>query len=220
MMIQESIEHALPEPDFYQQPGEFIVTIWRDWLTERVLPELQLNGRQLAAIPYLKMSRRITNAEYRKLTGAIAKTATRDLDDFVAKGVLEISAKRGRGTAYNLVTKRDINRINKTSPAGSEAGKASEMVQSAHKGTKLTLSGHQVEILRNCLIPCAVKELIKIAGRSDRTKFRNQVLKPLLEEDLLEMTIPDKPKSSKQRYRLTSKGRAVLDEVEKEGGRA
>ena len=58
----------------------------------------------------MKISRRITNAEYRKLTGAIAKTASRDLEDLVAKGVLEVSVKRGRGAAYNLVPKKDIIR--------------------------------------------------------------------------------------------------------------
>ena len=55
---------------------------------------------------------------------------------------------------------------------------------------------------------------MEIAGRSDRTKFRNQVLMPLLEEQLLEMTVPDKPTSSKQKYRITEKGRALLAEVE------
>ena len=84
-------------------------------------------------------------------------------------------------------------------------------------GTKLALSQHQVEILRKCLIPSGIKELMEIAGRSDRTKFRNQVLKPLLNEDLLEMTIPDKPRSSKQEYRLTEKGRKVLKMSEKKG---
>ena len=51
-----------------------------------------------------------------------------------------------------------------------------------------------------------------VAVKSDRTKFRNQVLRPLLEEGLLEMTIPDKPRSSKQKYRLTTKGRELLAE--------
>lgn len=54
--------------------------------------------------------------------------------------------------------------------------------------------------------------LLALTGRTDRTKFRNHVLKPLLVEDLIEMTIPDKPRSSKQRYRLTSRGRAFLDQ--------
>ena len=37
-----------------------------------------------------------------------------------------------------------------------------------------------------------------VTGRSDRTKFRNQVLAPLLSGGLLELTILDKPRSSKQ----------------------
>jgi ATP-dependent DNA helicase RecG len=52
-----------------------------------------------------------------------------------------------------------------------------------------------------------------IAGRADRTKFRDQVLNPLLEEGLIELTVPDKPRSSKQRYRLTDKGRQVLEDL-------
>ena len=36
------------------------------------------------------------------------------------------------------------------------------------------------------------------------------MLKPLLEVGWLEMTIPDKPTSSKQKYRLTTKGRDLL----------
>jgi len=77
-------------------------------------------------------------------------------------------------------------------------------------GTKLALSRHQVEILQKCRQERALRDLIAITGRSDRTKFRNQVLNPLLDAGLLEMTIPDKPRSSKQKYRLTSKGRRGL----------
>ena len=76
--------------------------------------------------------------------------------------------------------------------------------------TKLALSRHQVDILRNCLSDMEIADLMAIAGRADRTKFRNQVLRPLLTDDLLGMTIPDKPTSSKQRYRITDKGRNLL----------
>jgi hypothetical protein len=50
-----------------------------------------------------------------------------------------------------------------------------------------------------------------VTERTDRTKFRHQVLNPLLAEGLIEMTIPDKPRSSSQKYRLTGKGRAWLE---------
>jgi hypothetical protein len=44
--------------------------------------------------------------------------------------------------------------------------------------------------------------LMKEVNRSDRSKFRSQVLNPLMDAGLVEPTIPDKPTSSKQKYRL------------------
>lgn len=79
-------------------------------------------------------------------------------------------------------------------------------------GTKLALSRHQVEILEICRNESQLVTLMAIAGRTDRTKFRNQVLKPLIDAGFIKMTIPDKPRSSKQRYRLTPKGRAWITE--------
>ncbi|HCH00097.1 MAG: hypothetical protein A2074_00625 [Candidatus Aquicultor primus] len=80
-------------------------------------------------------------------------------------------------------------------------------------GTKSELSRHQVEILEKCREETALVDLMAIAQRSDRTKFRHQVLNPLIEEGLIEMTIPDKPQSSKQKYRLTEKGRALQSQL-------
>lgn len=77
-------------------------------------------------------------------------------------------------------------------------------------GTKLGLSEDQVAIVRKCLVPCKIPDLMEVVGRANRTKFRNQVLAPLLKAGLVEMTIPDKPTSSLQKYRTTSKGKAIL----------
>ncbi|MEI6394939.1 MAG: ATP-binding protein [Verrucomicrobiota bacterium] len=77
-------------------------------------------------------------------------------------------------------------------------------------GTKSGLSRDQVAILSKCLEECSLKDIMTLAGRSNRTKFRDQFVKPLLEAGLLEMTVPDKPKSRLQKYRLTDKGRAWL----------
>lgn len=114
MMIRGSIEHALPEPEFIQQPGEFGATLWRDWLTERVITSLGLSERQQTVLPHLKVHRRITNAEYRGITGVTDRTAGRDLEDLVNKGVLERTARTGRGAGYRVVTKPDINPTNPT----------------------------------------------------------------------------------------------------------
>ena len=68
----------------------------------------------------------------------------------------------------------------------------------------------QVAIMRKCQTESTIGGLMNLAGRTNRTKFRDQVLKPLLSADFIEMTIPDKPRSSQQKYRLTEKGRASL----------
>lgn len=60
---------------------------------------------------------------------------------------------------------------------------------------------------------------MEIAERTNRTKFRDQVLKPLLDAELIRMTIPDKPTSRNQRYETTDRGRSLLTQLDKEGGR-
>ena len=83
-------------------------------------------------------------------------------------------------------------------------------------GTQSGLSLDQVKILRNCLFEKGISELVTLVGRSNRTKFRNQVLNPLLEAGWLERTMPDKPTSSKQKYRLTERSRSLVAELEQE----
>ncbi len=80
-------------------------------------------------------------------------------------------------------------------------------------GTKSAPSRHQVEVLQNCVSEKPITEIMSLRGRIDRTKFRRQMLKPLIDAGLLEMTIPGKPTSSRQKYRLTEKGRDVLAEM-------
>ncbi len=47
-------------------------------------------------------------------------------------------------------------------------------------------------------------------GLTDEKHFREYYQQPAIAQGLLEMTIPDKPRSNRQKYRLTEKGRAVV----------
>jgi predicted HTH transcriptional regulator len=106
-MIALCREADLPEPEFRQDGGQFVMTLWRDWLTEARLDELGLNERQRKAVIELKKVKKISNADYQKLTGAIKKTASRDLEDLTLKHVLKKIGKTGRGTYYTLTSNGD-----------------------------------------------------------------------------------------------------------------
>ncbi|WP_028687103.1 RNA-binding domain-containing protein [Pseudomonas fulva] len=92
---------------------------------------------------------------------------------------------------------------------GTKSGPSRDQV-----GTKPALDGismqpEQVTLIRSVTDEHTVPELMAFVGRNSRTKFRDQVLAPLLALGVVEMTIPDKPNSSKQRYRLTAAGREL-----------
>lgn len=83
----------------------------------------------------------------------------------------------------------------------------------SNNGTKLGLSKDQVDVLRKFLEDSGIIDLMTLSGRSNRTKFRDQVLNPLLRGDLVEMTQPNSPKSPTQKYRLTEKGQQLLNHL-------
>jgi len=121
MMIRESLAHALPEPDFVQQAGELVTTVWRDWLTEQRLAACSLTERQRAAIAHLKKTGSITSSDYQKLTGAPPRSTTRDLEDLVKKGLLQKLGTVGRGARYVPYGKPAINQPNRPTATGAES---------------------------------------------------------------------------------------------------
>ncbi len=132
----------------------------------------------------------------------------------VAEPLIEV-ADSWVTTMFQRPTSEVETRTGRKQESGkSQARVGQEPAPGRHQvGTKSAPSRHQVQILRNCLSEKAIGTLMASVSRKDRTKFRNQVLKPLLEAGWLEMTIPDKPTSSKQKYRVTSKGRQLLAEL-------
>jgi len=51
---------------------------------------------------------------------------------------------------------------------------------------------------------------MKCIGLNHRPTFINDYLKPAIQAGFVEMTQPDSPKSPTQKYRLTTKGNALL----------
>ena len=73
------------------------------------------------------------------------------------------------------------------------------------KGTKKGLSRDHLQILKKCKIESSALDLMKILKRSNKSKFKTAIINPLLDQNFLELTIPDSPKSPSQKYRLTGK---------------
>ena len=72
-------------------------------------------------------------------------------------------------------------------------------------GTKQGLSRDHLEILKKCKEESSALELMNILGRTNRTKFKLAIIYPLIDQGFIELTIPDKPKSPNQKYRITNK---------------
>ena len=72
-------------------------------------------------------------------------------------------------------------------------------------GTKKGLSRDHLKILKNCKNESSATELMEILNRTNKSKFKNTIVNPLIENGFFELTNPDKPKSPTQKYRLTSK---------------
>lgn len=72
-------------------------------------------------------------------------------------------------------------------------------------GTKEGLSQDHLKILKNCKSESSAIELMEILNRTNKSKFKNTIINPLIENGLFELTNPDKPKSPTQKYRLTNK---------------
>lgn len=79
-------------------------------------------------------------------------------------------------------------------------------------GTKIALRREKMDLLKICQKESTLVEILSFFGRTDRTKFRKNILLPLVEDGLLELTIPDRPTSKHQKYRITPAGKEVLHE--------
>jgi predicted HTH transcriptional regulator len=62
----------------------------------------EIRHRQTIALNHLRVSDSLTRREYVDLTGVSARTASRDLDELVERGLIRVNGQRGRAAAYLL----------------------------------------------------------------------------------------------------------------------
>jgi ATP-dependent DNA helicase RecG len=91
---------GIPEPQFEEYQG-FRVVFRKDVYTEEYLRDLGLNERQIKAVMYVKEKGKITNKEYREMTGLSDEGARKDLNELIKKRIL-LSKGSGRNVHYVL----------------------------------------------------------------------------------------------------------------------
>jgi len=91
-----------------------------------------------------------------------------------------------------VIFKRD--QIKRLSSKNSNAGQVTEEIK---------------KLVKSCIGELSRSELQLKLKLKHRDNFTDKYLKPALEAGFIEMTIPEKPRSSKQKYRLTIKGKTI-----------
>jgi hypothetical protein len=86
-------------------------------------------------------------------------------------------------------------------------------VTEAHDAARRAAITPEVKLLRVLKGELDRRALQTALGLKDAEHFRRAYLQPVLKAGLVEMTIPDRPRSSKQRYRLTRKGLSFLERI-------
>ena len=79
----------------------------------------------------------------------------------------------------------------------------------------------QVQLKKSAIALIALSEstslpisaLMEKAGEANRSRFRTNILSPLIESRLVEPTQKDSPKSPKQEYVLTAKGKNLINDT-------
>jgi ATP-dependent DNA helicase RecG len=192
--IREGLVNAFVHRDYADYAGGITINIYPDRL------EIHNSG----SFPQGITSENIS-------TGHFIKLRNPDIANvFYLLGLMERIGRGGR------MIVRECENFGLLQPTWSSSINGVTLALRLAKPDSFEVNKHQVKILRKCLKESSIGELMEIIGRSDRTKFRHQVLKPLLELGLVEMTVPDKPQSSKQRYRLSSLGYNALEAIENE----
>ena len=107
----------------------------------------------------------------------------------------------------NLKDVQKANDYHSGSPQGSPH-------EAPHEGRNFVRDTPQVKkILEYCLVPRLRSEIQLFIGLNDRKYFSNKYINPLIDLNLIEMTIPEKPQSPNQRYKTTLLGEQLLREI-------
>jgi hypothetical protein len=184
----------------------------------------QASEVQKLALVAAAVERSVTHTRLRSMTDAHPRDVTVALSSLVQRGMLESGGAHKR-TYYFLPGERPAAEATPVSfelPLPSLEPDDSNPLASAAESPTMQVTTHvttQVAVqvttqvlglLKAARTPRTRDELQGAVGLRNREHFRKAHLEPLLAAGLLAMTIPEKPRSSRQRYVTTPAGERLL----------
>ena len=203
-VVAEAIVNAVVHRD-YTSNASVQVMLFRDrlevWNPGTLPPTLTLEKLRG---PHASLPHNPLIAEPMYLTKYIERMGTgiRDMIRRCRKAGLQEPEIRIDGGSWVLTIRRkDVK------------GNVTEQVE-AQVENHVLLTAVEIDLINACkAIPRSAQELLNVAGYKTRTGNFKRSMEKLLNEDLLAMTIQDKPNSRNQRYNATDKGRELLQSL-------
>ncbi len=151
------------------------------------------------------VEKQVSNSRLQPLLETHSIDVAKDLKALVDNKFL-IRNNNGRWTTY------EVNSSYEPGPSRDQVGTKSGLSRDQVR-TKLRPSWDQVKkVLQLCLSERTLLEIMGEMQLTSRNKFRKNFILPLLGLSLIERTVPDKPNSRNQKYRITSKGKEMLSQ--------
>lgn len=104
-----------------------------------------------------------------------------------------------------------VAQLDTKAPSRHQVGTKSVLEQKDLLEKEIDFESASIRLSRFCQIPRSINDMMELLGWNDRTKFRKRFVYPLIKQGILEMTIPDKPQSSNQRYITTEVGKKLIE---------
>jgi ATP-dependent DNA helicase RecG len=101
-IIEACRKAGLPNPEFKECFGGFMVTLFKDKFNEEQLMKMGLNPRQVKAVLYVKKNGKITSKEYQDINEISKRTSVNELADLVEKYKILKQLGASVGTYYEF----------------------------------------------------------------------------------------------------------------------
>ncbi len=180
-------------------------SFWKNLIGASVTPD------QARLLAWLEQGG-VAEANLARLATGLSASETRKLIAALqVNGLVELLGEEGEGLQLAPHIAELLAAARAPASATNLHGGHTEQV-TAHDTAQVTehVTEHVVQLLQASQGEQSRVELMEAVGLTHREHFRESYLVPALSLGYLEMTIPDKPKSSRQKYRLTPAGTALL----------